>query len=351
MSAPPHVPVEPPWSGWIATTGDTLLILEAARRGLIPRVARRMTMTTKTRMQRKMQRGGEEHKGRTRSGASLQPLYTSSKALSRPSLTNNYKFKANGLMKKTFSVTLPAGGGDGTQHLVSYYSPADVTAGCLHAASSLPELATLEIAEGLLDRDNPRVPAHISALPHIFPAPLEPKDKHRAETVTRTTTCTLLCVETPRSIWAGAAESCAWLTRAWLLGVSRETILDSVTRPSSGARGRAQSPTSSLPVRPSGRCPLLAFGAGRLFTLLILYNEHLRPRVTQTPSARHIPSRLWITTTRLSQLRRLSGLPPPPSPPIPGIPESMIGVPVDGSTVSKRRWPEKLGASGWEMGR
>jgi Gti1/Pac2 family transcription factor len=33
---------EPPWSGWIETTGDALLILEAARRGVIPRVTRRL---------------------------------------------------------------------------------------------------------------------------------------------------------------------------------------------------------------------------------------------------------------------------------------------------------------------
>lgn len=36
------VPCEPPWTGWIETTGDALLILEAARRGLIPRVTRRL---------------------------------------------------------------------------------------------------------------------------------------------------------------------------------------------------------------------------------------------------------------------------------------------------------------------
>ena len=32
----------PPWTGWIETTGDALLILEAARRGIIPRVTRRL---------------------------------------------------------------------------------------------------------------------------------------------------------------------------------------------------------------------------------------------------------------------------------------------------------------------
>jgi len=42
-SAPPASAwTEPPWSGWIETTGDALLILEAARRGLIPRVTRRL---------------------------------------------------------------------------------------------------------------------------------------------------------------------------------------------------------------------------------------------------------------------------------------------------------------------
>ncbi|KAJ7640997.1 hypothetical protein FB45DRAFT_738658 [Roridomyces roridus] len=172
MSAPPHVSVEPPWSGWIATTGDALFILEAARRGLIPRVARRMTMTTKRRMQRKMQRRrrgvqGSDAVGRVAATAVDQLLSRPrSSAVSTGertllgSLAN--EVKANGLMKKTFSVTLPAGssagvgGGGGTQHLVSYYSLADVTADRLRAASSLPELATLEIAEGLLDRDNPR---------------------------------------------------------------------------------------------------------------------------------------------------------------------------------------------------
>ncbi|KAH9927684.1 gluconate transport inducer 1/Pac2 [Fomitopsis serialis] len=33
---------DPPWTGFIETTGDALLILEAARRGMIPRVTRRL---------------------------------------------------------------------------------------------------------------------------------------------------------------------------------------------------------------------------------------------------------------------------------------------------------------------
>ncbi|KAJ6479616.1 Gti1/Pac2 family-domain-containing protein [Mycena sanguinolenta] len=45
MAAPsPPSPTScvPPWSGWIETTGDALLILETTCRGLIPRVTRRL---------------------------------------------------------------------------------------------------------------------------------------------------------------------------------------------------------------------------------------------------------------------------------------------------------------------
>lgn len=42
LALPASTWTEPPWSGWIETTGDALLILEAARRGLIPRVTRRL---------------------------------------------------------------------------------------------------------------------------------------------------------------------------------------------------------------------------------------------------------------------------------------------------------------------
>ncbi|VDB83103.1 unnamed protein product [Peniophora sp. CBMAI 1063] len=42
QQAPTPTHHEPPWSGWIETTGDALIILEAARRGLIPRVTRRL---------------------------------------------------------------------------------------------------------------------------------------------------------------------------------------------------------------------------------------------------------------------------------------------------------------------
>ncbi|KAJ7510980.1 Gti1/Pac2 family-domain-containing protein [Mycena galericulata] len=177
MSAPPAAqPAEPPWSGWIATTGDALLILEAARRGLIPRVTRRLAEAERKALvtsgavfvfdeeesgirrwtdgcfwspsrilgnfllyreterkgeghgRRKRRRGegegGEEDEGGEGEGDAEaeeeegeEDVGRQGKSLSRPkgeaagvdrhrertlvgSLTNSYKFKANGLMKK-----------------------------------------------------------------------------------------------------------------------------------------------------------------------------------------------------------------------------------------------------------
>jgi hypothetical protein len=156
---------EPPWSGWIETTGDALLILEAARRGLIPRVTRRLVDSERKMitsgsvfvfdedesgikrwtdgffwspsrilgnflLYRETDKRGAGHRG-SRSDPSPTDLgeqtqysedgKAESQALSRPkgeggqggidrhrertlvgSLTNSYKFKPDGLMKKVF---------------------------------------------------------------------------------------------------------------------------------------------------------------------------------------------------------------------------------------------------------
>ena len=225
---------EPPWSGWIETTGDALLILEAARRGLIPRVTRRLVDT-----ERKMITSGsvfvfdEDESGikRWTDGFYWSPsrilgnflLYRETdkrsavhrgpksdappsdanamdgakaegSSLSRPktdsghvgvdkqlernllgSLTNSYKFKADGLMKKvrllppppidcglnssrqTFSLTI----GGVAQHLISYYKIEDVTNGRLRSPSSLPELASLDISPEYLDKGHFRNPPKV----------------------------------------------------------------------------------------------------------------------------------------------------------------------------------------------
>ncbi|KAJ7238255.1 Gti1/Pac2 family-domain-containing protein, partial [Mycena haematopus] len=70
------------------------------------------------------------------------------------SLTNSYKFKTDGLMKKTFSLTIAGV----AQHLISYYKVSDVESGRLRAPSTLPELASLDISPTLLEHGNFRCP-------------------------------------------------------------------------------------------------------------------------------------------------------------------------------------------------
>ncbi|KAL4247674.1 MIT1/WOR1 family protein [Abortiporus biennis] len=205
---------EPPWSGWIETTGDALLILEAARRGIIPRVTRRLVDS-----ERKMITSGsvfvfdEDESGikRWTDGFFWSPsrilgnflLYRETEkrgaghrsaraehdvsdeaevnkqdgqSLSRPktessrmgidrqrerslvgSLTNSYKFKPGGMMKKTFSLTI----GGVAQHLISYYKIEDVELGRLRPPSSLPELASLDISPEYLDKTHFRNPPKV----------------------------------------------------------------------------------------------------------------------------------------------------------------------------------------------
>ena len=189
--APPAQWTEPPWSGWIETTGDALLILEAARQGLIPRVTRRLVDAERRMitsgsvfvfdedeshikrwtdgffwspsrilgnflLYRETEKRGAGHRAAARAAEDAENNDTDgappATALSRPrtdgapqgidrqrernlmgSLTNSYKFKPDGLMKKvralpsphthpspnpcqTFSVTI----GGVAQHLISY---------------------------------------------------------------------------------------------------------------------------------------------------------------------------------------------------------------------------------------
>ncbi|KAJ3479370.1 hypothetical protein NLJ89_g12331 [Agrocybe chaxingu] len=81
------------------------------------------------------------------------------------SLTNSYKFKPDGLMKKTFSLTIAGV----AQHLISYYKIEDVENGRLRCPSSLPELASLDISPEYLDkthfRNPPKVEIGVDGIP------------------------------------------------------------------------------------------------------------------------------------------------------------------------------------------
>ncbi|KAK6992147.1 Gti1/Pac2 family-domain-containing protein [Favolaschia claudopus] len=199
-AAPPHV--DPPWRGFVETTGDALLILEAAKRGLIPRITRRLVdgerrmiasgsvfvfdeeesgIKSPSRilgnflLYRETDRKGGGHgrrRGASYAGGGAGGGVGAGESLSRPrnetratldrhrertllgSLTNSFKFKADGLMKKTFSVTIAGT----SQHLISYYKVSDVESGRLRAPSTLPELASLDISPTFLDVKNFRCP-------------------------------------------------------------------------------------------------------------------------------------------------------------------------------------------------
>ncbi|EIW77714.1 hypothetical protein CONPUDRAFT_138947 [Coniophora puteana RWD-64-598 SS2] len=223
---------EPPWCGWIETTGDALLILEAARRGLIPRVTRRLVDSERKMITsgsvfvfdedesgikrwtdgffwspsrilgnfliyRETDKRGAGHRGvrappdPTPEGSqpehsqyNVDGVRLEGQTLSRPkgensgmgldrhrertlvgSLTNSYKFKSDGLMKKTFSLTI----GGVSQHLISYYKVEDVEQGRLRSPSSLPELASLDISPEYLDkthfRNPPKVEIGVDGIP------------------------------------------------------------------------------------------------------------------------------------------------------------------------------------------
>ncbi|ORZ20465.1 Gti1/Pac2 family-domain-containing protein, partial [Absidia repens] len=70
------------------------------------------------------------------------------------SLSDTYKFRQDGLIKKTMSIVVNGV----SQHLISYYDPRDVLQQKLRTPSSVPELATLEISPELLVKQNFRIP-------------------------------------------------------------------------------------------------------------------------------------------------------------------------------------------------
>ncbi|OAD03888.1 hypothetical protein MUCCIDRAFT_141801 [Mucor lusitanicus CBS 277.49] len=195
--------------GYIETTKDALLIFEGCRRGLIPRVSRRLQEK-----ERRMIRSGsvfvfdESESGikrwtdglvwspsrilgnfliyreldkrvpgdkklsissassndaRQRSYSADQSVMGVSSGMSTDrsrerrlvgSLSDSYRFRKDGLIKKTMSIVVHGV----AQHLISYYLPNDIIANKLRTASSVPDLASLEISPDLLVKQNFRIP-------------------------------------------------------------------------------------------------------------------------------------------------------------------------------------------------
>ncbi|CAG8602542.1 14305_t:CDS:2 [Dentiscutata erythropus] len=189
--------IEPTFHGYIETTQDTLLIFEACRKGCLTKICRRLQEK-----ERKIITSGsvfvfdERESGikRWTDGLVWSPsrilgnflIYReldkrppTGKKDSSPverqrsdsvdmesqseknkeralvgSLTNTYRFKKGGLIKKTMSIMVNGV----SQHMISYYTKEDVLAGKLKTPSSMPNLAILEISPEFLLKQNFRIP-------------------------------------------------------------------------------------------------------------------------------------------------------------------------------------------------
>ncbi|KAI8889740.1 hypothetical protein K501DRAFT_282097 [Backusella circina FSU 941] len=191
--------------GYIETTQDVLLVFEACRRGILPKVCRRLQDK-----ERKLIRSGsvfvfderesgikrwtdgliwspsrilgnfliyreldkkmsgdkrasfsntmEDMRQRSQSvDQSLAASMSTDRNRERRlvgSLSDSYRFRKDGLIKKTMSIVINGV----AQHLISYYQPNDILSNKLRTPSSVPELASLEISPELLVKQNFRIP-------------------------------------------------------------------------------------------------------------------------------------------------------------------------------------------------
>jgi hypothetical protein len=193
--------IEATFRGYIESTQDTLLIFEACRRGILPRICRRLQEK-----ERKIVQSGsvfvfdERESGikrwtdglvwspsrilgnfliyreldkRAPAGSKKETvpverqrsnsMDTESQAEKNKeralvgSLTNSYRFKKGGLIKKTMSIIVNGV----AQHMISYYTKEDVLAGKLKTPSTTPNLVMLEISSDFLVKQNFRIPPQI----------------------------------------------------------------------------------------------------------------------------------------------------------------------------------------------
>jgi hypothetical protein len=204
--------------GYIETTKDALLLFEACRRGILPRVNRRlqdkeryliqsgtifcfdenesgikrwtdglvwspsrilgnflvyreledkkvMTRSYSTDEDYFMEEDDEDTIKSRRSASFSSSTSSNDSNLTKKrekaivgSLKNSYRFKRNGLIKKSISLIV-----DGVQqHLVSYYHKDDVLFQRLNTPSNVQNLSSLEVSPGLKLRQNFRIPLFLS---------------------------------------------------------------------------------------------------------------------------------------------------------------------------------------------
>lgn len=83
------------------------------------------------------------------------------------SLTDTYKFRKGGLIKKTISIHLNGS----TQHMISYYTRSDVLEGRLATPSSVSDLSDLQISPDLLLKQSFRVPPSVEFAESLLKRP------------------------------------------------------------------------------------------------------------------------------------------------------------------------------------
>ncbi|KZP31908.1 hypothetical protein FIBSPDRAFT_723312 [Athelia psychrophila] len=198
--------------GWIDTTWDALLVLEAARRGIVPRVTRRFHDIEKRNMIRSgavivfteeessvkrwtdpylwsasrmlgnfmIYREREDARDTKVAPATLRSTLQKPKErcegldpeLERAiygSWRRGKGLKKDGLMKKTFSLVVDGA----TYHLISYYNPNDVVSGTLRTPSSMPHVANLPIGpEFTADHSQFRLPPTDLKRPETISSPM-----------------------------------------------------------------------------------------------------------------------------------------------------------------------------------
>ncbi|KAM5530865.1 hypothetical protein V8D89_015450 [Ganoderma adspersum] len=185
----------PLFEGFVDTTMDALRLIEAARRGLIPRVTRRLNDFERRTMVKSgavfifsveesgikrwteglawsqsrisgnflLYREVADRSARTAQQLADIPIYPHRGHLPEPQLS----YKPRGLVKKTITVKI-----DGSDyHLISYYTQEDLATGLLRRPTSHPDLMAIEIPPELTRSTNFRYPpnleeAHETAVSH-----------------------------------------------------------------------------------------------------------------------------------------------------------------------------------------
>ncbi|KAH9943693.1 Gti1/Pac2 family-domain-containing protein [Amylocystis lapponica] len=169
-----------PFHGYVETTADALCIIEAARRGHLPRITRRLNELERRSMIRSgavfvfsVEESGIKrwteglawsqsrisgnflvYREVTDRSAIRSPIDTHEARQAAHAAEGHGTLKPNGLVKKTITVKI-----DGSDHhLISYFTQEDIRSGRLQRPTTRPDLRAIEIPQELLQSTTFRYP-------------------------------------------------------------------------------------------------------------------------------------------------------------------------------------------------